>query len=167
MMRGTQPATSAPAYINGYGGAFATVNYSNLMGVRVGLNYAMQGADYDLSEVSIATSQSYINIPAALLFHLKSYVSLEAGFYQNILLSSSMTERGEKDIVISPDEGALKYNFGALAGVTVNVGRLVFVSLRYNLGLSNSYIIYGTGYPSSFATVGLGFNIISTRKTAF
>lgn len=167
MMRGTQPATSAPAYINGYGGTFATVNYSNLMGVRVGLNYAMQGADYDLSEVSIATSQSYINIPATFLYHLKSYVSLEAGFYQNILLSSSMTESGAHDVVISPDDGALKYNFGVLAGLTVNVGRFVFLSLRYNLGLSNSYIIYGTGYPSSFATVGLGFNIFSTRKTAF
>lgn len=167
LMTGTEPATSVPVYVNGYGGAFATISLGNSIGVRCGANYAMQGAAYNLSEVPIATSQSYLNIPVSFLLNLKSYISLEAGLYQNILLSSSLTEQGDQNVVVTPDEGALKYNFGALAGINFNFGRVVFLNLRYNLGLSNSYVIYGKGYPSSFATVGLGFNIISTRKTAF
>ena len=93
--------------------------------------------------------------------------ALQAGFYQNILFSSSLTEQGRSTVVISPDEGALKYNFGALAGIEFNFGRFVFLELKYHYGLSKSYVIYGKGFPSSFATVGLGFNLISTRKSAF
>lgn len=164
---GTEPPTSSPMYISGYGGAFATVNYGNHLGLRAGANYAMQGSSYKLSGVSLKAAQSYVQVPVSLMYHIRSFVSLEAGFYQNILLSSSLTEKGSSTVVIDPDEGALKYNFGALAGIEFNFGRYVFLNLRYHYGLSKSYVIYGKGYPSSFATVGVGFNIISTRKSAF
>ena len=87
--------------------------------------------------------------------------------YQNILMESSLTEHGKREVVITPDEGALEFSYGALAGVTFNMGRFVFLSMKYHYGLTNSYVIYGKGYPSTFATVGLGFNIINTRKKAF
>ena len=167
MMSGTVPYISSPMYLNGYGGAFATVNYGSILGLRAGLNYSMQGSSYSLSGVSINAAQSYMQVPVSLMLHLRSFFSLQAGFYQNILMSSSLTESGRSSVVISPDEGALKYNFGALAGFTFNFGRVVFLDIKYHYGLSNSYVIYGKGYPSSFATVGLGFNIISTRKSAF
>lgn len=163
----TEPATSSPLYISGYGGLFSTVNIGNLLGVRAGANYAMQGGKYTLDSVNISVDQSYINIPVSVLVNLKSFMSFEAGLYQNILLSSSYNESGGDKVTISPDEGALAYNFGALAGVSFNFGKVVFLSLKYNYGLSKSYVIYGKGYPSSAITVGLGFNIISTRKTAF
>lgn len=164
---GTEPPTSSPMYISGYGGAFATVNYGNHLGLRAGANYAMQGSTYGLSGVTLTATQSYLQVPVSLMYHIRSFVSLEAGFYQNILLSSSLTEKGSSTVVINPDEGALRYNFGALAGIEFNFGRYVFLNLRYHYGLSKSYVIYGKGYPSSFATVGVGFNIISTRKSAF
>jgi hypothetical protein len=167
MMSGTEPATSTPLYINGDGGAFTTINIGNSLGIRGGANYAMQGSSYMLSGTELTAAQSYIQVPVSLLWHMRSFISLEAGFYQNILFSSSLTENGSSTVVINPDEGALKYNFGALAGLEFNFGRFVFLELKYHYGLSNSYVIYGEGYPSSFATVGLGFNIINTRKKAF
>lgn len=167
LMMGTEPPTSSPMYISGYGGAFATVNYGNHLGLRTGANYAMQGSTYSLSGTTLKAAQSYIQVPVSFLWHMRSFVSLEAGFYQNILFSSSLTEKGSSTVVISPDEGALKYNFGALAGIEFNFGRYVFLELKYHYGLSKSYVIYGKGFPSSFATVGLGFNLISTRKSAF
>ena len=166
-MLATDPAPTSPMYLSGYGGAFATINYGTNLGVRIGANYAMQGGSFELSKIPLKADQAYINVPVALVYSPKSFFSLQGGFFQNILFSSSLTEQGKQEVVITPDEGALKYNFGVMGGLCFNFGRYVFLDLKYNYGLSNSYVIYGKGYPSSFVTVGLGFNIVSTRKTAF
>lgn len=166
-MMATDPAPVSPMFMSGYGGAFATISYGTSLGVRLGANYAMQGGSYELSGTELKADQAYINVPVAFVYSPKSFFSVQAGFYQNILLSSSLTEKGKSEVVISPDEGALKYNFGVMGGLCFNFGRFVFLDLKYNYGLSNSYVIYGKGYPSSFVTVGLGFNIVTTRKTAF
>lgn len=166
-MMATDPAPVSPMFMSGYGGAFATINYGTSLGVRLGANYAMQGGNYKLSGTALKADQAYINVPVAFVYSPKSFISVQAGFYQNILLSSSLTEKGKTEVVISPDEGALKYNFGVMGGLCFNFGRFVFLDLKYNYGLSNSYVIYGKGYPSSFVTVGVGFNIVTTRKTAF
>ena len=166
-MMATDPAPSDPMHFSGYGGAFATINYGTSIGLRLGANYAMQGARYNIGSTAFLADQTYLNVPVAFVFSPKSFFSLQAGLYQNILLSAAMEESGKQTVVISPDEGALQYNFGALAGLCFNFGRYVYLDLKYNYGLSNSYVIYGVGYPSSFVTVGLGFNLITTRKTAF
>ena len=41
----TDPATSTPFYINGYGGAFATINFGKAIGIRGGANYMLQGGN--------------------------------------------------------------------------------------------------------------------------
>ena len=167
MMSNTQPATTSPAYINGYGGAFLTMKFGRTLGIRGGANYMMQGAEYQVSGVDLTAAQTYLNVPVSLMLNVKSALAFEFGFYQNILMDSSLTEHGKRELVITPDLGALQYNYGALAGMTINMGRFVFLSMKYHYGLTNSYVIYGEGYPSSYATVGLGFNIINTRKKAF
>lgn len=156
-----------PMYISGYGGAFATVNLGSTLGLRTGVNYSMQGSDLNVNSVRVQVKQSYLNVPVSFMYHIKSFISLQLGFYQNILLSSSLVEKGSDPYTLSPDEGALKYNFGALAGLSVNIGRLVFIDLKYNYGLSKSYASMGVGYPVNTITVGVGFNIISTRQTIF
>ena len=167
MMTGTEPATTSPVYLNGYGGAFMTMKFGRAIGIRGGANYMMQGATYQVSDVDFSAEQVYLNVPVSLLLNVRSGMSFEFGFYQNILMESSLTEQGKREVVITPDEGALEFSYGALAGVTFNMGRFVFLSMKYHYGLTNSYVIYGKGYPSTFATVGLGFNIINTRKKAF
>lgn len=163
----TNMPLNKPMYISGYGGAFATVNFGSSIGLRGGVNYSMQGAELSLSGVPVQLKQSYLNVPVAFMYHIKSFISIQAGFYQNILLTSSLTEKGSDPYTLSPDPGALKYNFGALAGIAVNIGRLVFIDIKYNLGLSKSYASMGVGYPTNTITVGVGFNIISTRQTIF
>lgn len=166
-MMHTEPATSEPMYMNAYAGAFTTLNFDDRFGIRGGINYAMQGGKYIMNSTELMVEQSYLNVPVEFMLHLKSFFSIEAGFYQNVLLGSSFKEKGYQSVEISPDEGALKYNIGALAGISVNIGKSIFLNLRYNYGLSKAYIAYGKGYPVSSVTVGLGFNIITTKKSAF
>ena len=163
----TEPAPTAPLTFSGYGGAFATVGFKNIIGLQTGANFLMTGSSYELSGVEMKTSQQYIQIPVVLQLTPKSWFTLEAGLYQNILFNSSFEELGNESVLITPDEGALKYNFGALGGLRFNFGRAVFMNFRYHYGLSNSYVIQSVGFPQGLITAGLGFNIISTRKSAF
>jgi hypothetical protein len=163
----TEPQPSSPMYISGYGGVFATVSPHKKMGVRVGANYSMQGGNYEMAQTPINLSQTYLNVPASLMYHIKSYISLEAGFYQNILLNASLVENGKTTVTVNPDDGALKYNIGVLAGAAININKYLFINLRYCYGLSNSYAIMGTGYKSNAITAGLGVNIIRTKSRAF
>ena len=167
MLMGDIPYITSPMYMNGYGGAFATVNYGDHLGFRAGLNYSQQGSSHQIQSTNLTAKQSYLNIPLTFMYHVKSFISVEAGLYQNVLLSSSMNEKGAENIVISPDEGALKYNIGASAGLSINFGRLIFADVKYNHGLSKAYVINGVGYSASSVTLGIGVNIISTKKTAF
>ncbi len=163
----TEPQSSKPLYINGYGGAFVTVNPLKSLGVRAGANYSMQGGIYKISDIPITLSQSYLNVPVSLMYHIRSFISVEAGFYQNILLASKLVENGGTKVVVKPDDGALKYNIGALAGVSFNITKFLFINLRYCFGLSDSYAIMGTGYRTNTITAGIGVNLITTRKKAF
>lgn len=165
----TNPAPTNPSlfYISGYGGAFATVNVGRVVGVRTGVNYAMTGGQYDFSTYNVTLSQSYLQIPVGLLLHAGRALSLEVGLEQNILLQSKYLESGAETVEITPDEGALKYHFGAMAGVNLNFGKVVFLSMKYHYGLSKAYVLNGVGYPSNMISVGLGFNIYNSRKSAF
>lgn len=165
----TTPPTSNPLmfYLNGYGGAFATINVGRVIGIRGGANYAMTGGHYDFSSYKVDVTQSYIQIPVGLLLHAGRHISFEFGLQQNILLQSKYVEKGSETVEVSPDEGALKYNFGAIAGLNLNFGKTVFMTMRYHYGLSKAYVIDGVGYPASAITLGLGFNIYNSRKSAF
>ena len=163
----TELKTTQPMTMGYYGGAFATVNFTDEWSVRMGANYATQGAHYQLYKTKIRLQQSYLNIPVEFMYNLKSYLSVEAGFYQNVLLGSSLTENGPLDLVISPDSGAMPYNIGALAGFSFTIARTVFINFRYNYGLNKSYVIYGKGYPMSSLTLGLGINLVKIKKSVF
>lgn len=163
----TEPAPSSPLTFSGYGGAFATVGFKNIIGLQTGANFLMTGSAYEMSGVAMKTKQQYIQIPVVLQLTPKSWFTFEAGLYQNILFNSSFEELGSENVLITPDIGALKYNFGALGGLRFNFGRVVFMNFRYHYGLSKAYVIQGTGFPQGLITAGLGFNIISTRKSAF
>jgi opacity protein-like surface antigen len=163
----TEPQPSSPMYISGYGGVFATVNPLKKMGIRIGANYSMQGGNYNISSIPVVLSQSYINVPVSLMYHPKSFISFEAGFYQNILMSARLIEQGSTTVEVNPDDGALKYNIGALAGVSFNLSKTVFINLRYCYGLSYSYAMMGTGYKSNAITAGIGVNLIRTTNRAF
>lgn len=163
----TELKTTQPMTMGYYGGAFATVNFTDEWSVRMGANYATQGAHYQLYKTKIRLQQSYLNIPVEFMYNLKSYLSVEAGFYQNVLLGSSLTENGQLDLVISPDSGAMPYNIGVLAGFSFTIARTVFINFRYNYGLNKSYVIYGKGYPMSSLTLGLGINLVKIKKSVF
>ena len=156
-----------PAYISGYGGAFASAHIGKALTVRAAANYAMQGGQYEVNGTSVKIDQSYMQIPMTLLINAGSFLSFEVGLVQNILMSSKYVEKGSTEYIVNPDPGALKYNFGAVGGVCFNFGKVVFLNLRYCYGLSNSYVIHGKGFPVSTISAGLGFNIYTSKKSAF
>lgn len=165
----TDPAPTNPTffYINGYGGAFATINIGKVIGLRGAANYAMQGGEYDVNGVKAQVSQSYIQVPVSLLLHAGRAISFEFGVTQNILLSSKYVEGDGSKVSITPDEGALKYNIGAIAGINFNFGKVAFLTLRYQYGLSKAYVIHGKGFPTNTVSAGIGFNIYNSKKSAF
>lgn len=163
----TDPAPSSPMYMSGYGGVFVNVNPLKKMGVRIGANYSMQGGEYIMSKVPITMNQSYLNVPVSVLYHPKSFISFEAGLYQNVLLGSSLVEQGSSVVEVNPDDGALKYNIGALVGVSFNLSKSMFICLKYCYGLSYSYAIMGTGYKSNTITAGIGINLFRNKTRAF
>ena len=157
----TKPKPSNPMYISGYGGAFASIHLGNAFTIRGAANYAMQGGTYEENSADI-------KVPLTLLLNAGRTISFEVGLVQNILLQSTFEEYGSSGSHIeSPDPGALKYNFGAVGGICINMGKVVFLNLRYCYGLSKAYVIYGEGYPTSSITAGLGFNIFTSKKSAF
>lgn len=163
----TVPKPSSPMYINGYGGLHLTFNPAKKIGIRAEANYALQGGSYKILSIPFSLSQSYLNVPVSLLYSPKSVISFEAGFYQNILLTAKLIEEGNTVVEVNPDDGPMKYNIGALAGIVINVGKSFFINLRYCYGLSWSYAIMGTGYKSNAITAGIGVNLIRTKKKAF
>lgn len=163
----TDPAPTTPMYISGYGGAFLSAHIGKALTVRAAANYAMQGGQYEVNGTSVKIDQSYMQIPMTLLINAGSFLSFEVGLVQNILMSSKYVENGSTEYIVNPDPGALKYNFGAVGGVCFNFGKVVFLNLRYCYGLSNSYVIHGKGFPVSTISAGLGFNIYTSKKSAF
>lgn len=163
----TDPAPVSPMSFSGYGGAFASIHIGNILTIRGAGNYALQGGAYQVGNVDVKVSQSYIQIPVTLLLNAGRVISFEFGLVQNILLNSKFVENGTSQYVVDPDPGALKYNFGAVGGICINMGKVVFLNLRYCYGLSNSYVMYGKGFPTSTISAGLGFNIYTSKKSAF
>lgn len=166
-MLNSEPATIKPMSFNGYGGIFATVNFKKYVSLRVSADYMMTSSSFMESDVLLKADRSYVHIPVSILYNIRSFISIEAGVYQNVLLTSKFTEKGKTEVILNPDTGAIGYNLGVLAGVTFNIGRFVFLNFRYNYGLMDSYIVRGERYPDSMVTAGLGINIITTRKKAF
>ena len=163
----TDPAPTTPMYIGGYGGAFLSAHIGKALTLRTAANYALQGGKYDVNGANVSVDQSYLQVPITLLLNAGSVISFELGFVQNILMGSKYVEKGETEYIVQPDPGALKYNFGAVGGVCFNFGKVVFLNLRYCYGLSNSYVIHGKGFPVSTISAGLGFNIYTSKKSAF
>lgn len=163
----TDPAPVSPMYFGGYGGAFASIHIGKALTIRGAGNYALQGGAYQVGNVDVKVSQSYIQIPVTLLLNAGRVISFELGLVQNILLTSQFVENGTTQYVVNPDPGALKYNFGAVGGICINMGKVVFLNLRYCYGLSNSYVMYGKGFPTNTISAGLGFNIYTSKKSAF
>ena len=170
MMLDMDPAT--PYYINGFGGAFLTINPTKWLGLKAGANYMLQGGNFLMPEIYVSNEpyrvpvtfeQTTLNIPVSLVITPFKLISLEAGVYQNILLDSKFVEHATTDFEITPDEGALEYNIGALVGASINLGRTFFINARYYQGRSWYYAMNGKGYMTNALTMGIGINLIKVK----
>ena len=152
-------------YYDGFGGAFLSINPAKWFGLKAGANYMFQGGETVLSNIPLSFRQTNLNIPVSLVITPFKLISLEVGGYQNILLDSSFFEYGSdgKYVEITPDNGALKYNVGAFAGVSINIGRTFFINARYYKGLSWYYAMDGNGSTADTITLGIGINLIKVK----
>ena len=152
-------------YYDGFGGAFLSINPAKWFGLKAGANYMLQGGETVLSNIPLSFRQTNLNIPVSLVITPFKLLSLEVGGYQNILLDSSFIEHGSGSnyVEITPDNGALKYNVGAFAGASINIGRTFFINARYYKGLSWYYAMDGNGSTADAITLGIGLNLIKIK----
>ena len=170
MLLDLTPAT--PYYVNGFGGAFLTINPTKWLGLKAGANYMLQGGNFLMPEIYVSNEpyrlpitfeQTTLNIPVSLVITPFKLISLEAGVYQNILLDSKFIEQSTPTFEITPDQSALEYNIGALVGASINLGRTFFINARYYQGRSWYYAMNGKGYMTNALTMGIGINLIKVK----
>lgn len=77
-----------------------------------------------------------------------------------------MTLAGEAGPQTIDDTGILDYG-SLVAGMIINMGRVVFLNLRYTKALENSYVMSLEPSRNMTVSVGLGFRLFNSRQSVF
>jgi len=137
-------------------GAVAEIMISDEFSFQAELLYSAQGAKSDYSETLddvtfryTSVKLEYINVPLLAKFYITEGFSLEAGPQVGFLITADREfektdngeiEKGEKDIL---DE-IKGIDFGLDFGLAYKLESGIFLSARYNLGLTNINDIVGS-----------------------
>ncbi len=138
-----------------HAGAVAEIMISDKFSFQAELLYSAQGAKSDYSETLdditfhyTSVKLEYINVPLLAKFYVTEGFSLEAGPQVGFLITADLefektdngeTESGEKDIL---DE-IKGIDFGLDFGLAYKLESGIFLTARYNLGLTNINDIEG------------------------
>lgn len=96
------------------------------LAIQPELLYSTVGASYDNAITDVKNELGYISIPILAKFNLSENLFLEAGPQGSFLLN-------KKDEVY---DNYNEFDFSVNAGLGVNLTKNLFVSARYNLGVS-------------------------------
>ena len=96
------------------------------LAIQPELLYSTVGASYDNAITEVKNELGYISIPILAKFNLSENLFLEAGPQGSFLLN-------KKDEVY---DNYNEFDFSVNAGLGVNLTKNLFVSARYNLGVS-------------------------------
>lgn len=161
----TEIAPSAGLQFGGGGGAFVGMRLWNYLGIQAEALYGFQTASYNTTSLGNQTwksNQSYMYIPIVLQGWVGRNFALELGYQQAIAISGTLSN----DSGVKQDEGILDYG-SFIAGMNINMGKVVFLNLRYTLALQNSYVMTTAPSKNMGFQVGLGFRFFSSKKSVF
>ncbi|WP_228851897.1 porin family protein [Aegicerativicinus sediminis] len=96
------------------------------------LIYSAQGAKEDGGDGEL--NLDYLNVPVMAKYYATEALSIEAGPQFGILINSKITGGGEE---LDLDDLTKSFEFGLGVGLSYKILENLFVSGRYNIGLSN------------------------------
>jgi hypothetical protein len=112
-----------------HAGLVAELKLTDGFSIQPELLYSTQGATYKNAVDEFKNELGYLSIPVLAKIHFNKTVSLDLGPQASFLLS----ERNEFDV-----KNAETFEFGAAAGLTLNVTKNIFLQGRYVLGLTEA-----------------------------
>ncbi len=112
-----------------HAGLIAEIKLTDGFAIQPELLYSTQGATYKNAGEEFKNELGYISIPVMAKFSLNNSISLDLGPQASFLLS----ERKNVDF-----KEAETFEFGAAAGLTLNVTKNLFIQGRYVLGLTEA-----------------------------
>ncbi|MBQ0907704.1 PorT family protein [Flavobacterium sp. F-328] len=112
-----------------HAGLIAEINITEGFAIQPELLYSTQGATYKNATEEFKNELGYLSIPVLAKFKLSNALSLDLGPQASFLLS----ERENVDFKKSET-----FEFGAAAGLTVNLTKSIFLQGRYVAGLTEA-----------------------------
>ncbi len=101
------------------------------------LLYSVQGFQ-DKDNSSLLYNYNYIQAPLMIKYFIKDLVTLDGGLQVGYLISTTHTN-GFEEIVYDQEELANSLDYGVNLGATYEMDSGIFLQLRYNFGLANTF----------------------------
>lgn len=112
-----------------HAGLIAEIKLTDGFAIQPELLYSTQGATYKNATEEFKNELGYISIPVMAKFSLNNSISLDLGPQASFLLSE------RKNVNFRESE---TFEFGAAAGLTLNITKSLFIQGRYVLGLTEA-----------------------------
>lgn len=148
--------------LGGGGGAFTGIKIANIVGIQAEVLADYNFGAFSDSSLKASTNQVYLHIPMVVQIWCGRSVAFEAGYQQSIAMSGKLNLEGQS----MDDKGILDYG-SAVAGVHFNLGKILFLNLRYCHALTPSYVQIQN--PAKYMNIQLsvGFRIFNSKKSVF
>ncbi|CAM3757064.1 porin family protein [Flavobacterium gelidilacus] len=122
----TNTEVKTDAITNYHAGILVEISLFDNLAIQPELLYSTVGASYDSAITEFKNELGYISIPVLAKFNLSETLFLEAGPQGSFLLN-------KKDEVFNDYN---EFDFSVNAGLGVRITKNLFVSARYNLGVT-------------------------------
>lgn len=165
-MPNTELEPTTKVQFGGGGGAFAGMLVGKTLGIQAEALYSYQMASFNYDNgyrsSTYKTTKQYVHIPVCLQLWCGRNFAFEFGYEQAIAMSGHIDD-GD---TVRPDAGILDYG-SLVGGMVINMGKVVFLNIRYVHALQNSYVMMVDPSKAQSLQVSLGFRFYTSRKSVF
>lgn len=154
------PSTKAKAGI--HLGAYATIMFSEKIGLQPEVLYSSQGTKFSGSTLSDVTVKfNYINIPLLLRYNFNKMVNLHLGPQFGVLASAKVDDGETDEDVKNFLKGS---DLSAAFGVGVDLPMGLNFSVRYSLGLSDVDKESGEETKNNNIQLSVGYRLFGKKE---
>jgi len=122
------------ALIGFHAGAYATVMFSENIGIQPEVLYSAQGSKVDFSGSSTSYKFNYINVPVLFRYNVNKLLSFHAGPQIGFLASAKAKDDSGSSDIKSEAKGS---DFSLAVGGTIDLPMKLNLTARYAFGLTN------------------------------
>ena len=118
-------------------GGVAEIVINDSFSFQPELLYSVQGFQ-SKEDASLKSNYNYLQVPLMLKYFVKDLVTLDAGPQIGYLISTTQTN-GYEEIIYEQKESSNSLDYGFNLGATYEMDSGIFLQLRYNFGLANTF----------------------------